>query len=61
MLDPKQLRSQPEQIAAQLRRRGFELDVEQLTRLETERKQLQGQTQQLQSERNSSARAIGQA
>ena len=61
MLDPKLLRSQPEQIAAQLKRRGFELDVEQLTRLETERKQLQVQTQQLQSERNSSAKAIGQA
>ncbi len=61
MLDPKLLRNQPEQIAAQLRRRGFELDVEQLTRLEAERKQLQIQTQQLQSERNSSAKAIGQA
>ncbi len=61
MLDPKLLRNQPEQIAAQLKRRGFELDVEQLTRLEAERKQLQIQTQQLQSERNSSAKAIGQA
>ncbi len=61
MLDPKLLRNQPEQIAAQLRRRGFELDVEQLSRLEAERKQLQIQTQQLQSERNSSAKAIGQA
>ena len=61
MLDPKLLRNQPEQVAVQLRRRGFELDVEQLTRLETERKQLQIQTQQLQSKRNSSAKAIGQA
>ncbi len=61
MLDPKLLRNQPEQIAAQLRRRGFELDVAQLARLETERKQLQIETQQLQSERNNSARAIGQA
>ncbi len=61
MLDPKLLRSHPEQIAEQLRRRGFELDVARLNRLEAERKQLQVQTQQLQSERNSSARAIGQA
>ena len=61
MLDPKLLRNQPEQVAVQLRRRGFELDVEQLIRLERERKQLQVETQQLQNERNSSARAIGQA
>ncbi|HFC54147.1 MAG TPA: serine--tRNA ligase [Gammaproteobacteria bacterium] len=61
MLDPKLLRNQPEQVAAQLGRRGFGLDVEQLIRLEGERKQLQVETQRLQSERNSSARAIGQA
>ncbi len=61
MLDPKLLRNQPEQVAAQLGRRGFGLDVEQLIRLERERKQLQVETQRLQSERNSSARAIGQA
>ncbi len=61
MLDPKLLRNQPEQVAAQLKRRGFELNVEQLVRLEAERKQLQIQTQQLQNRRNSSAKAIGQA
>ncbi len=61
MLDPKLLRNDPQQVAAQLRRRGFELDVERLGRLEEERKRLQVETQQLQSERNSSSRAIGQA
>ncbi len=61
MLDPRLLRNEPEEIAVQLRRRGFELDTEQLARLEHERKQLQVETQRLQSERNRSAKAIGQA
>ncbi len=61
MLDPKLLRNEPEEIAVHLRRRGFELDVERLARLEQERKQLQVETQQLQAERNRSAKVIGQA
>ncbi len=61
MLDPRLLRNEPEEVAIQLRRRGFELDVERLNRLEHERKQLQVETQRLQAERNRSAKAIGQA
>ncbi len=61
MLDPKLLRNELEEVAVQLRRRGFELDVERLRRLEHERKQLQVETQRLQSERNRSAKAIGRA
>jgi seryl-tRNA synthetase len=61
MLDPRRLRNELEETAARLARRGFELDTETFTRLETERKQVQVHTQELQSERNSRSRAIGQA
>nr|HPQ95882.1 serine--tRNA ligase [Thiolinea sp.] len=61
MLDPKQLRNELDEVAAQLARRGFKLDVEAIRALESQRKSLQGQTQALQNERNSRSRAIGQA
>jgi len=61
MLDPKRLRSDPEQVAAQLARRGFELDTERYRELEEQRKQLQMETQELQKERNERSRAIGKA
>jgi seryl-tRNA synthetase len=61
MLDPKLLRSDLEQTAKQLARRGFDLDVTAIERLEGERKGLQIQTQQLQSERNQRSKAIGKA
>jgi seryl-tRNA synthetase len=61
MLDPKLLRTDPQAIAAKLRRRGYELDVQTLTRLEERRKVLQVQTQELQNERNTRSKAIGKA
>jgi len=61
MLDPKLLRSDLDHVAAQLARRGFTLDTAALRRLEEQRKQIQTATQQLQAERNSRSRAIGQA
>jgi seryl-tRNA synthetase len=61
MLDPKLLRSQPEQVAAQLARRGFTLDLERFNQLEAARKQLQGDTERLQAERNAGSKRIGQA
>jgi seryl-tRNA synthetase len=61
MLDPKLLRTDPQAIAAELRRRGYELDVKALTRLEERRKVLQVQTQELQNERNTRSKAIGKA
>jgi seryl-tRNA synthetase len=61
MLDPKLLRNQLAEVAAQLRRRGYELDQESIERLETRRKELQIRTEELQAERNRSAKSIGQA
>ncbi len=61
MLDPKLLRGELEETARQLSRRGVTLDIQEITRLESQRKALQVLTQTLQSERNSSAKAIGKA
>src|SRR3546814_15481224 len=61
MLDPKFLRSQPEVVAAKLARRGFHFDLARFTELEARRKRLQGETEQLQAERNSGSKRIGQA
>ncbi|HPE60779.1 MAG TPA: serine--tRNA ligase [Thiolinea sp.] len=60
MLDPKQLRNELDEVAAQLARRGFKLDVEAVRALEARRKAIQGRTQTLQNERNSRSRSIGQ-
>ena len=61
MLDPRLFRSELDETAAQLARRGFELDVAAIARLEEERKSLQVDTQNLQAEKNKSAKSIGQA
>ena len=61
MLDPKLIRNDPELIAIQLARRGYTLEVERINILETQRKALQVQTQELQKERNTRSRLIGRA
>ena len=61
MLDPRLLRNEPAGVAEQLRRRGFELDVERLETLEARRKALQVSLQELQNERNTRSRGIGRA
>jgi len=61
MLDPKLLRNDLEWVAGQLSRRGFVLDTDRLQALETRRKDIQMQTQQLQAERNSRSKGIGKA
>lgn len=61
MLDSKLLRTQTQYIAEQLARRGFVLDVAGLAALETQRKAVQTRTEQLQAERNSRSKSIGQA
>ncbi len=61
MLDPNLLRTNPEDVAAAVGRRGYKLDIEQLKRIESERKSLQVETEQLQNERNTRSKAIGQA
>ena len=59
MLDPKYVRSNPEEVATILRKKNFELDVERLTALEDRRKSLQVRTEQLQSERKSGSKEFG--
>jgi len=62
MLDPQLLRHQPAELAERLRRsRGFDLDAAALESLESERKQIQVRTQELQNLRNTRSKAIGQA
>lgn len=61
MLDIKLLRADADAVAAQLARRGFDFDVAHFNTLETKRKSLQVQTQELQNERNSRSKSIGQA
>ena len=61
MLDPRLFRSELEQVAQQLQRRGFQLDVQSYSALENRRKDVQVSTQDLQNERNTRSKAIGQA
>lgn len=61
MLDPKALRNNSEEIAAQLKRRGFMLDLNALNEFESSRRDIQNKTQDLQTMRNKISKAIGQA
>ena len=61
MLDPKLLRTDLENVAAQLARRGYRLDVAAVQSLEDRRKALQVETQDLQNERNTKSKSIGKA
>lgn len=61
MLDSKLVRADPAAIAAALHKRGYVLDVAAFTTLEGRRKAVQTRTEALQAERNSSAKAIGDA
>ena len=61
MLDPKLIRNDLAGVAAQLKKRGFELDVETLSALEEKRKAVQVKTENLQSERNRKSKSIGKA
>lgn len=59
MLDPKQLRSDAENIARSLARRGFSFDSAAYNTLEAERKNVQVQSEQLQAERKALSAQIG--
>lgn len=61
MLDIKQLRTDPAAVANNLARRGFTLDVDAYKRLEESRKKWQVRTDELRSERNTQAKAVGKA
>jgi seryl-tRNA synthetase len=61
MIDPKLLRTNLDDVARQLGRRGYRLDTQALAALEEKRKKVQVIAQQFQSERNSKSKAIGAA
>jgi len=61
MLDPRLFRSNLDEVAQQLSRRSFTLNIQAITDLETRRKEIQIYTQALQSERNKRSKAIGKA
>jgi seryl-tRNA synthetase len=61
MLDPKLFRTELDYVTEQLARRGFAFDAKTYTELESRRKDIQIRTQELQNERNSRSKAIGQA
>ncbi|RZU45284.1 seryl-tRNA synthetase [Fluviicoccus keumensis] len=61
MLDPRLLRSQPEEVAARLALRNVTLDIPKVQAFEERRRSLQSETEHLQAERNAGAKQIGMA
>jgi seryl-tRNA synthetase len=61
MLDTKLLRTDLETVAANLARRGYELDTAAFAALEERRKALQVRTEELRNERNTRSKSIGKA
>ncbi|PDH39860.1 MAG: serine--tRNA ligase [OM182 bacterium MED-G24] len=61
MLDPRVLRNDPDAVAGQLSKKGFDLDVAAFQSLDYRRKAIQVDTEALQSERNTRSKAIGKA
>ena len=60
MLDPRLFRSNLDLVKEQLTRRAFDFDVDSFADLEARRKDIQIKTQDLQNERNTRSKAIGQ-
>ena len=61
MLSPKLLRSETDNVAVNLARRGHTLDVSGYKKLEAQRKALHMETERFRNERNVRSKAIGQA
>lgn len=61
MLDSKLLRTDPKAVQARLKVKGYDFDVDRFEALEAERRVLQTETEQLQSERNAKSKSIGKA
>ena len=61
MLDPKLLRTEIAQVAENLAKRGYELDIDRYKSLESSRKSLQVRLETIQAERNAKSKAIGKA
>jgi len=61
VIDPKLLRNEPEEVARNLARRGYRLDVAALKALEDKRKPWAVEVDRLRAERNANAKAVGMA
>ena len=61
MLDPQLLRNNPEDVKIAMQRHGADLDLDVFNALETQRKEIQVKTQNLQNERNKRSKSIGMA
>lgn len=61
MLDPKLIRSQLNDVAEGLKKRGYQLDVAKIQALEEERKVAQVESENLQQQRNTKSKGIGKA
>ena len=61
MLEIRMLRENVDAVAERLAVKGFELDIDSFRALEAKRSELQKETEDLQAERNSKSKAIGQA
>jgi seryl-tRNA synthetase len=61
LLDSKQLRADPAAVAANLARRGFNLDVAAFVAIEERRKRAQLESDRVRAERNANAKAVGMA
>jgi seryl-tRNA synthetase len=60
MLDLKQVRENPQAVATELKRRGFDFDVAAFEELDARRKQADVESQGLQAERKSASKKIGE-
>jgi len=61
MLDQKRLRTDIENVAKNLAKHGYELEINKFNELEAQRKDLSVKTQDLQNERNTKSKGIGKA
>ncbi len=61
MLDPRLLRSDPAAVAANLARRGFQLDLERLRAIEERRKAAQVASDEVRAARNAVSKNVGKA
>ena len=61
MLDPKLVRSNLAEVSAKLAKKKYQLDVDLFTSLEEKRREIQTQTEELQSQRNTRSKGIGKA
>ena len=60
MIDPQLLRTDPDQVALKLALKAYTLDVQAYRNLESERKSLQVESEDLQAKRNARSKQIGQ-